>query len=63
MLQKYAMNLTHADKKEFINKLTEFVLANLEKENFGVSELAHLTGLNRFALNKRLHAVIDKSTN
>ena len=39
---------------EFIRKLSEIVLANLQNENFGVDDLAREAGLSRSALHRRL---------
>ena len=45
-----------------IRKLTDIVLANLEKENFGVNELAEAAGMSRSSLNRRIKSVLRKST-
>ena len=47
----------------FIRKLTEIILANLGNENFGVSELAHETGMSLYLLNRRLHSITKKTSN
>ena len=47
----------------FIRKLSDIVLANLEKENFGVSELAIFSGMSSSRLNRRLRKICGKSVN
>ncbi|MCU0408977.1 MAG: AraC family transcriptional regulator, partial [Bacteroidales bacterium] len=44
----------------FIRKLTDIVLANLGNEQFGVSELAHESGLSIRILNKKLRKITGK---
>jgi len=44
----------------FIKKLTEIILANLKNENFGVKDLAYLSGLSPSTLNRRLHSINNK---
>jgi TolB-like protein/AraC-like DNA-binding protein len=45
----------------FIRKLTEIILANLENENFGVEELARITGMSIYSLNRRLQSINKKT--
>lgn len=45
----------------FIEKLTDILQVNLEKEQFGVKELAEEAGLSRSQLHRRLHAINGKS--
>ena len=45
-----------------IKKLTEIVLANLEKENFGVKELALSAGMSRSSISRRLKSALKKTT-
>ena len=48
------MNLALSSEKEFIQKLTEIVHANLENEQFSVEELAKAVKLSRSYLHRRL---------
>ena len=48
------MNLAFTIDKEFVHRLTEIVLANLESENFGVDELAAETKLPSAQIRRRL---------
>jgi len=45
-----------------IRKLTDIVYANLEKESFGVRELALTAGMSRSSLNRRLKSILKKSS-
>jgi uncharacterized protein (TIGR02145 family) len=45
----------------FISKLTEVTLANLGNENFGVNELAHVSGVSQHVLRRRLHVITNKT--
>ena len=47
---------------KFIQKLTETLEKNLEKENFGVRELAEEMGISRSQLHRKLKAINGKST-
>jgi TolB-like protein/AraC-like DNA-binding protein len=49
--------------QEFIQKLTEITLHNLEKEDFGGRELALVAGMSYTTLNRRLHAATNKPIN
>lgn len=40
----------------FINKLTETVLANLNDKNFGVNDLARITGVSRHIIHHKLRS-------
>ena len=44
-------------------KLIEIIYKNLENENFGVKELVHEIGMNRFNLNRKLHFICGKTIN
>lgn len=55
------MNLTYADDKQFINKLTELTLENLEDENFGAKELVSKFGMNHSTIHRRLKAITNKN--
>jgi TolB-like protein/AraC-like DNA-binding protein len=44
----------------FLKKLTEIILSNLKNENFGVKDLAYLSGLSPSTLNRRLHSINNK---
>jgi TolB-like protein/AraC-like DNA-binding protein/Tfp pilus assembly protein PilF len=46
----------------FIQRLTEIIQSNLANESFGVDELAHLSGLSRTFIHRRLKSVANKST-
>ncbi|MCP4975841.1 MAG: helix-turn-helix domain-containing protein [Maribacter sp.] len=46
----------------FINKLTELLESNLEKEHFGVKELAKAMGVSRSQLHRKIHAINNNST-
>ena len=43
--------------QEFIRKLTDIVLANLENENFGVNDLARESGLGLYTIKKKLRTL------
>lgn len=47
--------------KVIIRKLTDIIHANLDKENFGVNELAIAAGMSRFTLHRRLKTYLKKS--
>ncbi len=53
--------LAFTGNREFIKKLTEIILANLEDENFGVSELVKESGLSHSNIHRRLNAIEKKS--
>lgn len=55
------MNLNFRDDKDFIQRLTEIVEANLGDENFGVSELVTEIGVSRSRLYFRVRSVTQKS--
>jgi len=57
------MSLVHTDNDEFINSLTKLILENLGDENFGVKELAHISGMSPAGLNKRLRSINNKYVN
>ena len=57
------MNLALASDKEFIQKLTELVEANLKDENFGVKELAGVAGMSQYHIKQRLRAISRKNIN
>ena len=46
------MNLAFTSDKEFIQKLTEIVEANMSDENSGVDHLVRKTGMTRTRLNR-----------
>jgi TolB-like protein/AraC-like DNA-binding protein len=48
--------------QDLIHKLTEIIQQNLSDENFGVSELSQVTGINYFSLNRRLRSIAKKTT-
>lgn len=49
--------------QQFISKLTGIILENLRNEDFGVKELARLSGISRSVLNHRLHSILNKNIN
>lgn len=55
------MNVSSRDDQPFINRLTAIVEANLENENFGVSELASKTGISRSQIHRKLKSICNKS--
>ncbi|MCX6335019.1 MAG: helix-turn-helix domain-containing protein [Bacteroidia bacterium] len=57
------MNDLISKDQVFIDKLTEIIEANLRNENFGVKELAKISGLSRYTLNRKLNAIIGKPVN
>lgn len=60
-LKSTALNIAFAGDKEFIRKLTEITLANLENEAFGGKEISREVGVSVTFLNKRLHFVLQKT--
>jgi tetratricopeptide (TPR) repeat protein/AraC-like DNA-binding protein len=54
------MTLAHLDDREFIQRLSEFILANLEDETLCVKELAAKSGMSAHTLNQRLHSINKK---
>ena len=57
------MNIAFAGDKEFIRKLTEITLANLENEAFSGKEISREVGVSVTFLNKRLHIISQKTIN
>ena len=57
------MNNAFVGDKEFIRKLTEITLANLENEAFSGKELSRDTGVSVTFINKRLQLVLHKTIN
>lgn len=55
-------NLSSVDAA-FTRELNKIIFANLEKEHFGVNELAHEIGMSRFSLNRKLHFIYHKTIN
>jgi TolB-like protein/AraC-like DNA-binding protein len=55
------LNIAFAGDKEFIRKLTEITLANLENEAFSGKEISREVGVSVTFLNKRLHFVLQKT--
>jgi AraC-like DNA-binding protein len=45
----------------FINNLAEIILANLKNENFGVNELAKMSGISLYRLGRRLNRINGKT--
>lgn len=54
------MTLAHLDDREFIERLSEFIVANLEDESLCVKEIAAKSGMSAHALNRRLHSINTK---
>jgi AraC-like DNA-binding protein len=55
--------MVHSNDREFIEGLTELILANLENENLSVKEIAEKSGMSATVLNRRLHSIINKHLN
>ncbi len=55
------MNVSTNDEQAFINRLTEITEANLQNEQFGVSELAREMGMSRSHIHRRLIALSNQS--
>jgi TolB-like protein/AraC-like DNA-binding protein len=55
------MNAAASMDQIIIQKLTEVIHANLENENFGVSELAIEAGMSRSAVHRKLRTCLKKS--
>ena len=47
----------------FIRKLSDIVLTNLENENFGVNDLARLSGISIYKLGRKLNSINGKTVN
>lgn len=61
MLDISDMNLIVASDRDFILKLREIILENLEDENFGVAELVTATGVNHSNIYRRVKNITGKS--
>lgn len=48
-------------EQQFLEKLTEVIDANLQNEDFGVSELASELGMSRVTLHRKVKSIIKKS--
>jgi len=57
------LNIAFVGDKEFIRKLTEITLANLENEAFSGKELSRETAVSVSILNKRLQFILHKTVN
>jgi len=44
----------------FITKLTEIIQANLQNENFGVTELARESGMSLYTISRKLYSIKNK---
>jgi TolB-like protein/AraC-like DNA-binding protein len=55
------MNANNGNDKAFLNRLTSIIEANLNNEQFGVSELAEKMRLNRSYLHRKLKSITKKS--
>ena len=47
----------------FISKLTDIVLANLQNEDFNVTDLARGSGMSLYSLSRKLHSIKRKTVN
>ncbi len=56
------MNSEYSMNQVLIEKLTNILEVNLDKENFGVKELAKEAGLSRSKLYRKLQSLKGKST-
>ena len=50
------MNVTYLPEQQFLSKLKEIILSNLEKESFGVKDLAREAGVSSSMLRRRFIA-------
>lgn len=57
------MEETLSKDQQFIKKLKDIVIANLQNENFGVRELARESGMSLYRLNRRLYSITNKTSN
>jgi TolB-like protein/AraC-like DNA-binding protein len=55
------MNVNSREEQAFIDRLTKIVEANLNNEQFGVSELAREMGISRSYIHRRLKAIANRS--
>ena len=60
-IKNVALNIAFAGDKEFIRKLTEITLANLENEAFSGKELSAEAGVRVSIINKRLRFISHKT--
>jgi AraC-like DNA-binding protein len=51
-----------SSEKLFIEKVTDIIEKNIDKEKFGVDELSNELGLSRSQLHRKLKAITDQST-
>ena len=56
------MNGVTSMDQVIVRKLTELIHSNLDKENFGVNELALAAGMSRSSIHRRLKIIVKKST-
>ncbi len=49
--------------EDFFNSLNEIIAANFDKEDFGVTELAHALGMSRSNLHRKIKAITKTSAN
>jgi len=56
------MNIERSMDQVLIEKLTNILKVNFDKEGFGVKKLAKKAGLSRSKLHRKLHAIKGKST-
>jgi len=57
------MNFNHFSESEFIERLTMFIVANLEDESLSVQDIAQEYGISVHAINQKLFAVKKKHLN
>jgi AraC-like DNA-binding protein/TolB-like protein len=57
------MNGSLSNEQKFIRNLTEKILANLNNNEFGIKELTRELGVSHTSLNRKLHKLLNKSSN
>lgn len=57
------MNLYITENDEFINELSKIILDNLSNENFGVSDLIKISGVNSNYLRSRIKSIKKTTVN
>ena len=53
------MNINSWSEQKFINRIKEIIDANLENENYGVSELARELGISRSNLHRKVKKIAN----
>ena len=57
------MTRFRATDEEFLKKLTDIVVLNLQNENFGTTELSRISGMSPSGLNRKLRSILNKNIN